>query len=266
MADDARTATAASVAIASLQDVTFAYPGCAPIIHGLDLEIRAGRITAVLGPNGTGKTTLLKLLTGAVRPRTGHVRVQVPIGFVPQLATATFAYSVLDMTLMGRARHVSTFAVPGHADETRAMDALARVGMQTFANRAFDTLSGGERQLVLFARALASDAELLVLDEPMASLDLAHQRTTLHTMRDLVRDGGLTVVFTTHQPEHAAAIADDVVLVPRAAPIQTGTAREMLTAPRLEPLFGIRMQRAVFGERPVSGDTRRVMLVPDWEL
>jgi iron complex transport system ATP-binding protein len=246
---------------ATLESVSFAYEPGRQIIRSLNLDVRRGHVLALLGQNGCGKTTLLKLIAGALHPGAGRVTVTKRIGFVPQLTQVSFAYSALDMVLMGRVSQIHLFATPSHADESAAVAALERVGMLPLAHRSFDTLSGGERQLVLFARALASDAQLLVLDEPTAALDLAHQRLVLERIHRLSRDDGLTIVFSTHQPDHAAAVAEDVALMFRDGTVVSGPLQETMTTERLSQLFGIEVRRAT-----VAGGGQTVSFVPVWNL
>ncbi|HEY4131460.1 MAG TPA: ABC transporter ATP-binding protein [Gemmatimonadaceae bacterium] len=250
-----------SAAIA-MRGVTFAYGDTTPIVREVSLTVPRGRTLALLGPNGCGKTTLLRLVTGILRPRRGEIDVRGRLAFVPQLTQLSFAYSALDMVLMGRARQIGLFATPSSTDEAKAAAALDRVGMLSFAMRTFDTLSGGERQLVLFARALASDADTLILDEPTAALDLAHQRMILERMLRLAHDDGMTIVFSTHQPDHAIAVADDVALMFRDGEFATGPVSTTLTPARLSLLFGIDVGVTAIGE----GAERRDVFVPLWNL
>lgn len=246
----------------AIRDVSFAYPGVPPIVRDCTLDIARGRILSILGPNGSGKTTLLKLVAGALEPLTGAITVSGRVGYVPQFLQISFAYSVLDVVIMGRARQIGMFATPSAADERAALAALDRVGMLSFAARAFDELSGGERQLVVFARVLAAEAEILVLDEPTAALDLRHQQVVLQWMQRLARDDGLTIVFSTHQPQHADVIADDVALISGPGRIVAGTATDVLQLSSLETLFGVGLRRiAAAGDEPGRG-----VLVPDWKL
>ena len=235
----------------SLRGISFAYRGAQPIIQDCSLDVKRGRIFALLGPNGSGKTTLLKLIAGALKPRTGEVKRFGRIGYVPQSLQLTFAYSVLDVVLMGRAEQISLFGTPSRHDKVAAMAALSRLGMESFALRSFEELSGGERQLVALARALAADADILVLDEPTSALDLHHQETVLQWISRLARDSGMTVVFSTHHPQHADAVADDVALILAPDRISVGPASHMLDARNVGELFGVEMQRLTLDDASV---------------
>lgn len=241
-----------------VKNVSFAYRTNAPIVRDCSLDFDAGRIVALLGPNGSGKTTLLKLIAGALIPDSGTIVRASRIGYVPQFLQLSFSYRVLDIVLMGRAQQIGMFATPSRSDVAAAMAALDRLGIADFADRSFDELSGGERQLVAFARAIASDAQILVLDEPTSALDLRHQQTVLSWMRRLAREDGLTIVFSTHQPQHADVIADDVALIAGARRVLFGARDTVLTAERVGELFGVRMLRVDVGAGGV--------LVPRWDL
>jgi iron complex transport system ATP-binding protein len=137
-----------SRSIVMLKDAGHSYDGRRWQFQGLDFDLRSGEILAILGPNGRGKSTLLRALAGLIDLTAGSAKRQGTIGFVPQHFPGSFPYSVLDIVLMGRARHIPTFSNPTRADEAIAMDALAIIGMDTVARRSFNDLSGGEKQLV----------------------------------------------------------------------------------------------------------------------
>ncbi len=163
------------------------------VFQGYQAEVEQGSTFALLGPNGCGKTTLLKILLGALTPTSGSIEVHGRTAFVPQLFQVTFDYSVLDMVLMGRAKQVGLFSQPSTEDEKASLAALSRFGIADLAGRPFHELSGGQRQLVIFARALVSEAEILILDEPTSALDLKNQDVILEWITRLAREEGLTV-------------------------------------------------------------------------
>ena len=252
----------ASVEAITVRNVSFEYQASIPIITQCTLAVRRGRILALLGPNGSGKTTLLKLIAGALMPSSGEVSRVGRVGYVPQFLQLSFAYSVLDIVLMGRARQIGIFATPSERDVDAAISALKRVEMEEFAARSFDELSGGERQLVALARALAADADILVLDEPTSALDLRHQELVLQWMRRLAHKEELTIVFSTHHPQHADAIADDVALIHSADRIVLGSAHEMLSAQAVGELFGVDMRRVAADGALKRGGA----LVTEWRV
>jgi len=219
--------------------------GCWVFRH-YDADFAKGRITALLGSNGRGKTTLLRLLLGVLRPTEGTVRLNGRAAFVPQLFQVGFDYSVLDMVVMGRARHIGMLSQPSARDEATALTALDRFGLADQAYRPFHELSGGQRQLVIFARALVSEADILILDEPTSALDLKNQMLVLERIERLARDEGLTVLFTTHHPQHALEIADDALLMMDETRFASGAASDVLSDENLEALYGVTLKRVTF--------------------
>lgn len=208
--------------------------------------IGRGRVFSLLGPNGRGKTTLLKILLGVLTPTAGTVAVSGRTAFVPQLFQVGFDYSVLDMVVMGRARKIGLFSQPARADAEAALAGLERFGLAGMADRPFHELSGGQRQMVIFARALVAEADILVLDEPTSALDLKNQALILDWIARLSRDDGLTVVFTTHHPHHALAVADDALLMLSEAEFACGPTAEVLTEENLHALYGVPLRRLAF--------------------
>lgn len=209
----------------------------------LSFTLAAGQTLVLLGRNGRGKTTLLKCIAGLLAPGAGEVRSAGVIGYVPQHFAPVFSYSVLDVVVMGRARHVGLFASPSAKDRTAAEAALDQLGLAKLAQRSVTTLSGGERQLVLIARALASEADILLLDEPASALDFHNQAAVLSTLRRLATERGLTVVMTTHEPTHALEIADRAVLLHGDGVAEEGPVAEMCTEAKLSQLYAMPMKR-----------------------
>jgi iron complex transport system ATP-binding protein len=225
-----------------------AYSGGNWLFRKLDIELRPSEVAAVLGPNGRGKTTLLRLLAGLTAPLEGRITRSAPIAYVPQNQIPV-SYTVMDMVLMGRASHLGPFRVPGRADRARAGEALGQVGMLRLADRPYDRLSGGERQLVLIARALAAEGRVLLLDEPASALDLFNQGVVLRLLRRLAEQHGLAVALTTHYPDHAVAVADRVLLLAEPGRHASGPIETTLTEAALTTLYGLPIRRVAL-DRP----------------
>ncbi|MFT8210947.1 MAG: ABC transporter ATP-binding protein [Symbiopectobacterium sp.] len=223
----------------STQALEYGYRTGEPFFPPLDLCCRAGEITAILGANGRGKTTLLHTLLGDLSPLTGTVQREDAIGFVPQLFTPPFSYSVLDMVLMGRAGRIALFSLPTAQDIAAAHRALEMLGIATLAESDFSALSGGQRQLVLIARALASECQTLILDEPTAALDLHNQAQVLQLLTHLAREQGLCILLTTHDPSHALAIAQQALLLMADKQYLYGSRDTVVTEENLTRLYGI---------------------------
>ena len=215
----------------------------------LDVAVREGEALALLGPNGGGKTTLLKTLLGLLAPLAGEVRLDSRsieavgvrerarrMAYVPQSHAGTFAFTVSEIVLMGRAAHRGLFSAPGRADHESVAAALARLGIAHLAERPYTMISGGERQLALIARALAQEPRIVVLDEPTASLDFGNQGKIMKEIRALAQ-AGLGVVFTTHDPNQAYRYADRVFLIRDGCCFAEGPVREVLTRERLAALY-----------------------------
>ena len=224
-----------------LTDLGFSYAAGAWIFRHLSLSVPAGSVTAVLGPNGRGKTTLVRCAAGLLHPAEGTVSQDGQLGFVPQARGGAFAYRAVDMVVMGRVRQVGLFSAPGRDDRVAALDAMERIGVAHLRDRPFPTLSGGEQQLVLIARAIASDCPMLVLDEPSTGLDLHNQAQIVTMLRKLVADG-MGVLLTTHHPDQALGLADDVVLMGGADDVRTGPADLLLTDEELSRLYSIEVR------------------------
>ena len=218
--------------------------------RGLDVKLKQGEVLALLGPNGSGKTTLLKTLLGILTPLAGEPTIDgTPIGrfsaaerarriaYVPQSHTPSFAFTVETIVLMGRTAHGNLFSAPSGADRAVAARALERFGIAALSTRPYTMISGGERQLVMLARALAQEPRFIVLDEPTASLDFGNQGKVLREMRALAASGH-GVLFTTHDPNHALRAADRAFLMRSGARLAEGKVRDVLTRGRLEELYG----------------------------
>ena len=239
-----------------LADLGHRYPETGWVFRHVSLEMPPGSVTVVLGPNGRGKTTLVRCAAGLLKPTEGTVTHGAPVGFVPQAHGGAFAYRAVDMVVMGRVRQVSLFGSPTRDDRVAALDAMERTGVGHLADRQFPTLSGGEQQLVLIARAIASESPALVLDEPATGLDLHNQAQILSLLRKLVADG-MSVLLTTHHPDHALFLADTVVLMGGPDDVACGSATELLTESSLSRLYDIDVRIVTY---QAEGNERRAVV------
>ena len=212
------------------------------IFKDLGFTLPTGHIGAILGSNGRGKTSLLKAIVGLQKLSNGYIQTNGRIGYVAQKTEITFSYKVLDIVVMGRAPHVKTFSVPGVEDYHVARQTLIDLGLEHLTDRQYSRLSGGERQLVMIARALASECRILILDEPTSALDLANQTVIFHALQRVSRQSGLTVLMTTHAPQQVSLMCDYVLLMHSADHNEWGDVSSTLNAGNLERLYGIPMR------------------------
>lgn len=209
------------------------------LFSDLSFHLPAGRICAILGPNGRGKTTLLRLLLGIQKGATGDIRLNAPVAYVPQLDGSFFSYSVRTMVTLGRVRHLPWYASPSVHDHRIVMRCLEYLGLSRFADHPFNRLSGGEKQMVMIARALAAEPKILMLDEPTSALDLTNQDCVLSALRELAADHHMTLLFSSHYPQHALHIADRALLLFADGGYQFGRCGEVLTEAGLAQLYQI---------------------------
>jgi iron complex transport system ATP-binding protein len=231
-------------------DLAFGYPDH-PVGRDVSLAVEPGEVLCLLGPNGCGKTTLFKTLLGLLPAQGGHVtlgsaalstlprqEIARRIAYVPQAQSGVFPYTALDLVLMGRTAHRGLFAGPTREDRELAQRALADLGIANLADRDVTRLSGGQRQLVLVARAIAQASPLIVMDEPTASLDFGNQVVVLTEIRRLaVR--GVGIVLSTHDPDHAFAVAHRVALMREGNIVTSGQPEIVLTSDRLRSVYGV---------------------------
>lgn len=249
----------------ALSEVSFGYSGV-PVLAGITVEIPTG-VTALLGPNGAGKTTLLRIILGILRPQAGTVwiagRRQTEysrgelsrlIALVPQNETITFALSVREYVLLGRAPYVQPWELPSPHDHEIVSEVLESLEILDLQDRAVSSLSGGERQLVIIARALAQRPRILLLDEPTAHLDLSNRARVTQVIRKLAQQG-ITVLFTTHDPNFAYALADYTVLLPKGRGCLAGLTESLLSAENLSAVYGVPVE-------VVAVDGRALILMP----
>jgi iron complex transport system ATP-binding protein len=235
-----------------IRDLTFSYRNFS--LHVRDLRFESARMTTIVGPNGAGKTTLLKCIA-AVLPIArnslfidGRDIAALParkraklIAYVPQEHSSAFDYSVLDFVLMGRAAYVSLFSTPTSADVQIGKEALDYVGLSHYAQRPYSQLSSGERRLVLIARALAQQSDILILDEPTSFLDPKHETELMELARRLAEERKKTLLVTLHDLDTAIRYSDVMVFMKEGAVIAQGRPDDVLTESLLERVYEIKM-------------------------
>ena len=256
----------------TVSHLTFAYPKAPPVLEDVSFTVPAGDFLSVLGANGAGKSTLFRCLLGGLEGYTGAISLDgrdvrtfsrrelaARIAYIPQIHRPTFGYSVLDTALMGLTRHLSPFQSPSKALEQQALTALEQLGVAHLAQRNFAALSGGEQQLVLIARALCQQSELLIMDEPTASLDYGNQLRVLEQVRFL-SERGYTVLLSTHNPEHALRYAHRILALQGGHIAADGPTETALTPQLLQTLYGI---QAILAEVPTDRGTVRSLIVTE---
>jgi iron complex transport system ATP-binding protein len=247
--------------ILTLEHVTGGY-GSRTVVEDVSFALHPGEVVCLLGANGCGKTTLFKMILSLLRPRLGCVRLGEEnianwprqrmarsFGYVPQMHIPPFAFEVRDIVLMARAAHLPYFASPGKEDRRIADEALDDLGILPLASARYTEISGGERQLVLMARALAQQAQWLILDEPAASLDLGNQIKVFGAIGELAK-AGLGVLMTTHIPDHAFLYASRVVLMSEGRVLAMDTPAMALTEAMLRKAYGVPVSVVEVGAQP----------------
>ena len=251
------------------ENLTFAYKD-KPVLDGVSLSIESGEMVGILGPNGSGKTTLLKIFSAVLRGR-GEVKVNGRsietygkrelsrlFAMVPQESQILFPYTVAEIVLMGRASYHSPLALDGKKDLEVARASMELTDSLSFSNRYLHELSGGEKQRVIIARALAQEPEILLLDEPSAFLDLKHVVQVFELMRRLNREHNLTIVAALHDLNLAALFFSRLVILREGRVYRDGTPKEVLTEKTIDEVYGIRVRV----EPDPSGEKPQLFICP----
>ncbi|MDI9644005.1 MAG: ABC transporter ATP-binding protein [Candidatus Verstraetearchaeota archaeon] len=216
------------------------------------LSVGEGEVLTLLGPNGSGKTTVLKCINALLKTSTGRISIcgrdissytrstlSKVVGYVPQSHTPTFPFTVFDVVLMGRVSHLGLFQQPSRSDRLKAEEALKTVGISRLGDRIYTKISGGERQLVLIARAIAQEPKLLLLDEPTAHLDFKNQITTLSTIKRLSKEKGLAVMMSLHDPNHALLYSDLIALMRNGEILICGPPEDVVNDKTIEEIYNL---------------------------
>ncbi len=233
--------------------VCFSFPTGPRVLDRVSFGLEPGEMLGVIGPNGSGKSTLIRLLSGVLKPESGRILVHSKpvhqygrkelaqkIAVVPQQSEIAFSFKVLEVVLMGRSPHLGRFQLEGKKDLELAQKALAETDCLEFADRRIDEISGGERQRVILARALAQEPEILLADEPTTFLDLHHQIRFMRLLSELRKKAQVSVLFTTHDLNLASIFADQILVLDRGKVAAFGTPSEVLTKEMISAVYQIK--------------------------
>lgn len=251
--------------------LSFSY-GKHPVLQDLSFDVPKGTLTALLGANGAGKSTLFRCLLGFLTPQKGEIllsgrplrtygrrEMAAKIAYIPQSSEPIFNYDVLDAVLMGTTGALHLLQRPDARQTEASLRALRQLGIEHLAQRGIGRISGGERQLVLIARALVQRADILVMDEPTANLDYGNQQRVLRQIRALTAEG-YTVLLSTHNPEHALCYADRVLALKDGRIAASGATQSVLTPELIEALYQIKTQLV---QTPTASGTVRSLIVTE---
>lgn len=233
-----------------VKNLAFSYGNNLDILKDVSLEVKAHDILCLLGPNGTGKTTLLRCLLNLTKPKSGEVLVlgryiksltvkerAKSLAYVPQAVAMSFPYEVIDVVLMGRTAHLQKGKAPSKEDEKICLESLESLGITYLRNKYFNEISGGERQMVLVARAIAQKAKILIMDEPTANLDYGNQVRMLKVI-NLLASKGYAILMTSHFPDHAFLACNKVALLKDGSIFEVGKPDKVVTSENLTNLYG----------------------------
>ncbi|KNF08684.1 ABC-type cobalamin/Fe3+-siderophores transport system, ATPase component [Gottschalkia purinilytica] len=230
------------------------------ILKDISFEVDTGDIVCILGPNGVGKTTLFKTILGFLKPQNGKITLDgqdvskwsrknfaKSIGYVPQAHVPPFPYRVIDVVVMGRTAHLDAFSSPSEKDFKIAEEAIETLNISYLKDSIYTEISGGERQLVLIARALAQEPKILIMDEPTSNLDFGNQIRVLNHIRKLSKRD-ISVIMTSHFPDHAFIASTKVLVIGRESKFEVGDPKEVITAELLSNIYNIDLKLATVAD------------------
>ncbi len=233
------------------ENIRFSYDG-AEVLKGINISIGRGRMVGLLGANGAGKSTLLKILCGILNLKNGRLfykteeikkldkrELAKKIAYVPQSSTFGFPFTVAEVVLMGRAPYIGRFEFERERDLEAAFNAMRTVGIAHIQNRLVTEISGGERQLVSLARALAQEPEIMILDEPATFLDIKHKTEIMKLLNRLKEERNISVVAATHDIFSALFYFDEIVVLKDGMVFAEGIAEEILKENIITAVYGI---------------------------
>ncbi|MBP2649420.1 MAG: transporter related [Firmicutes bacterium] len=233
----------------TIENISFGYAVADDLLSDISFTVDKGDVVCLLGPNGAGKTSLLRCMLGISKVRSGMIKVQGrsikeisakemarAMAYVPQATATVFPHSVMDMVVMGRTPHIGIMAAPSEQDLAIAAEALVELGIPHLADSLFSQISGGERQLTLIARALVQQADLLIMDEPTASLDYGNQVRILKVI-DRLASQGYSIIMTSHFPNHAFLLCNKVLIMKNGKITAVGRPEDVVTDERLSDLY-----------------------------
>ena len=240
--------------------IEFAYDST-PVLENISMELDRSEILGIVGPNGTGKSTLIRCIDRILKPQQGTIlldendittmnRMEIArkMGYVPQSTTRVFPASVIDTVLMGRRPHLGWKSSEGDLD--KVLEILELLGIVEFAMRDFNEISGGQQQKVLIARALAQEADVLLLDEPTSNLDIRHQLEVMKIMTDIVRKNGISAVMAIHDLNLASRYTDRILMMNGGRIFAAGDPGSVLTVENIKRVYGVEVLVKSDEERP----------------
>ncbi len=234
----------------AIHSLSYSY-GNASVLSTISFKVEQGLFFTVIGPNGSGKSTLMKILAGILKFKKGKISIAGKsikkysgrelarhVAYVPQTVSAEFPFTVKELVLLGRSPHQGMLGINSEKDHLIAEQAMDFTDTMALSKKKIDQISGGERQRVFIARAVCQQPEIMLLDEPASSLDLAHQVRLMDLLERLKNETGITIIMVSHDINLAAMYSDTIILIKNGSVIKQGTATEVITPSILDDIFG----------------------------